>query len=156
MASSEPTPSSSDLHTELAPATRAIVASTAPILAEHGVAITTRMYKRLFASNPDITSMFDGAPDGQATRLANAVLAYAENIDQIEVLLPAVQSIASKHVSAGVQPEHYPIVGTELLGAMVDVLGPLGDDVVGAWSDAFSFLAGVLVNTEAGLVADAA
>ena len=92
--------------TELTTETKAIVGSTAPILAEHGVAITSRMYERLFASHPEVAPMFEGAPDGQPERLASAVLAYAENIDQIEVLVPTVQAIAAKHVSTGVKPEH--------------------------------------------------
>ena len=37
----------------LSPETIAIVKSTAPALQQHGVAITTRMYERLFV-DPDI------------------------------------------------------------------------------------------------------
>ena len=38
--------------------TMATVESTAPILQEHGLAITTRFYERLFAEYPDVEPMF--------------------------------------------------------------------------------------------------
>ena len=40
--------------------TKAIVKATAPALQQHGVAITTRMYERLF-TNPEVRAMFDQA-----------------------------------------------------------------------------------------------
>lgn len=47
----------------------------------------------------------DEAP-AQIVSLARAVLAYASNIDNLEVLLPTVVSICNKHVSRGVEPPH--------------------------------------------------
>jgi hypothetical protein len=44
----------------LSPETIAIIKSTAPALRQHGLAITTRMYERLFV-DPDIKAMFDEA-----------------------------------------------------------------------------------------------
>ena len=38
--------------------TKAIVKSTAPALQQHGLAITQRMYERLFV-DPDVKAMFD-------------------------------------------------------------------------------------------------
>jgi hemoglobin-like flavoprotein len=67
----------------LSPETIAIVKSTAPAIQEHGLAITTRMYERLFV-DPQIKSLFDEAAQisgEQPRRLAAAILAFAKNVD---------------------------------------------------------------------------
>ncbi len=140
---------------ELSDSTKSLVASTVPILAEQGVAITRRMYERLFSSHPELQALFTGSPDDQAERLANAVQAYAENIHDLSPLVPVVTSIAEKHVGASVDPSYYGIVGEELLGAMVDVLGELPVDIVDAWSEAYDFLAGLFIEIKAELSAAA-
>ncbi len=133
--------------------TKQIVTATKPVLEEHGLAITTRMYERLFTEHPEVESMFAGAAPGQPERLAGAVLAYAENIDQVEALVPVVQEIAVKHVAAGAEHDHYDIVGGALLGAMVDVLGELDPSVLDAWGAAYGFLADIFISVEANLMA---
>lgn len=130
-----------------------IVGSTAPVLEEHGLAITSRLYERLFENHPETEALFVNAAPGQEERLASAVLAYAQNISNVGALEPVVQSIAAKHVAAGVEAHHYQIVGTELLASMVDVLGALDDSVVDAWASAYGFLADVFISVEAELAA---
>lgn len=126
-----------------------IVKATAPVLQDKGVEITTRMYDRLFSEYPETKAFFANTKDGQAERLANAVLAYARNIDKLEVLGPSVTAIAKKHVAVNVQPEHYPIVGTVLLAAMQDVLGDAAnDEIIEAWKEAYYFLADIFINKE--------
>lgn len=127
-----------------------IVKSTHPVLAEHGLAITTRMYERLFAEHPEVAEMF--TVPGQEERLAAAVLAYCENIDNVAVLLPVVRNIAKKHVASGVVAEQYEIVGGHLLGAMVDVLGELDAAVVDAWACAYGVLVDAFITIESDLL----
>lgn len=140
---------------ELTDETKAIVKTTHPVVQEHGLAITTRMYEKLFAEYPETKAFFVDTAPGQEQRLANAVIAYAANIDRIETLVPVVESIAAKHVASGVRPEHYPIVGEMLLGAMTDVLGDLDAEIVDAWAAAYGFLADVFIGIEADLYAQA-
>lgn len=132
--------------------TKEIVKATAPVLQEKGVEITTRMYERLFSEYPETKVLFAKTKEGQADRLANAVLAYAQNIDKLEALGPSVSAIAKKHVAVKVQPEHYPIVGTVLLTAMQDVLGDAAnDEIIEAWKEAYFFLADIFIGEEKGL-----
>ena len=134
--------------------TIATVKSTVPLLAENGQAITQEFYKRLFANNPDLQHIFNMANQrsgggGQSSALADAVFAYANNIDQIEVLVPAVQRIASKHASIGIEPKHYPIVGENLLNAIQDVLQlPDNHEALIAWGEAYGVLAQIFTDTE--------
>jgi nitric oxide dioxygenase len=129
--------------------TKEIVKATAPALQEYGVEITTRMYERMEQEQPDLKALFASTRKGQAERLAGAVLAYAQNIDEIEELAPTIAIIAKKHVGAHVLPEHYPVVGHLLLSAMQDVLGDaLEKSIVDAWAEAYSFLAEVFIEQE--------
>ncbi|MFK7917605.1 MAG: globin domain-containing protein [Ilumatobacter sp.] len=137
--------------TGLSAETRAIIASTRPALESHGLAITTRMYERLFTEHPATEALFAGTAPGQPERLASAVLAYADNIDDLSPIEPVVAAIAAKHVAAGVGAEHYPVVGAALLGAMVDVLGELDTSITTAWAEAYGYLADIFISVEAGL-----
>lgn len=135
------------------PAAVAIVKATAPAIEQHGVAITTAMYARLF-TNPDVAAMFDRAAQEsgeQPRRLAGAILAYARNIDKLDNLGAAVQRMVTRHVDTGVKPEHYPLVAAALLPAIRDVLGAevATDEVLGAWGEAYWMLADILISAEA-------
>jgi len=129
--------------------TKEIVNATAPVLQEKGVEITTRMYERLFSEHPETKEFFANTKDGQAERLANAVLAYAQNIENLEKMGPSITAIAKKHVAVNVQADHYPIVGEVLLAAMQDVLGEAAnEEVIEAWKEAYFFLARIFIDKE--------
>lgn len=137
----------------------AIVKSTAPAIEQHGVAITTAMYARLFR-NAAVKAMFDEAAQAsgeQPRRLAGAILAYARNIDKLGNLGPAVQRMVARHVETGVKPEHYPHVAEALLPAIRDVLGAdvATDAVLAAWGEAYWMLADILIAAEAQAYEDA-
>ena len=126
-----------------------ICKATAPVIAEHGEAITTRMYEILFENHPETKALFGDAPEDQHKILAGAVAAYAANIDNLAVLGKAVEGMAKRHVKTNVKPEHYPMVGVSLLQAIKDVLGDAAnDDVINAWKEAYFFLADILIARE--------
>ena len=145
--------------TPLSAETIAIVKATAPVLQEHGLAITKRMYERLFV-NEDIKALFDqAAPESreQPKRLAAAILAYAQNIDKLQNLTAPVQRMVARHVETGVQEEHYPHVANALLPAIRDVLGDAAtDEVLAAWGEAYWFLAHLLIGQEKAAYAELA
>jgi nitric oxide dioxygenase len=139
--------------TPLKPETIAIIKATIPALEAHGLDITLAMYKRLFA-NEEIKDLFNqshqGANGSQPKALAGAVLAYAQHIENPGVLAAAIERIAQKHAGLNILPEHYPHVATALLGALTDVLGDAATDaILGAWGEAYWFLAEVLIDREA-------
>ena len=129
-----------------------IVKSTVPALKEHGLEITTTFYKTMFENNPEVKGMFnmDKQESGaQPKALAMTVLAAAQNIDNLEVLLPAVKKIGQVHVNTNVKPEHYPIVGKNLLIAIKEVLGDAAtDEVLNAWGEAYEVIAKVFIDVE--------
>lgn len=129
-----------------------IVKSTAPVLAEHGEAITQVFYKRLFIRHPEMKNIFNMTHQKKGTQpkvLANAIFMYAQYIDQLEVLGSAVESIAQKHASLTITPEMYPIVGENLLAAIGEVLGEAATpEIVSAWTEAYQALADILIGRE--------
>ncbi len=137
-----------------------IVKSTAPILDEHGEALTKHFYKRMFTHNPEVAPFFNPANQARGTQqraLAAAICAYAANIDNLEVLGGAVELIAHKHTSLQIKPEHYPIVGANLLASIREVLGEgATDDVINAWGEAYGFLADILIGREKQIYKEAA
>jgi nitric oxide dioxygenase len=136
----------------LSQATIDLVKATAPVVAPQAEAITRRFYTLMFAGNPEVQAYFNQAHQfsgGQQQALAGAICAYAANIDNLAALGRAVELIAQKHCSLGIQREQYPIVGKHLLAAIKDVLGDAAsDEVIAAWGEAYGFLAEVLIDRE--------
>ena len=66
------------------------------------------------------------------------------------MLSSLVNRITNKHVSFGVEPDHYPVVGTILLQTMEEVLGKkvFNDEVKAAVTDAYFYLADIFIKTE--------
>ena len=134
---------------KLSPKTQEICKATAPVIEEHGEAITIRMYEILFENHPETRTLFGDAPEDQHKKLASAIAAYAANIDNLDALGKAVETMAKRHVKTKVKPEHYPMVGVSLLQAIKDVLGDAAtDDVVEAWKEAYFFLGDILIARE--------
>ena len=137
--------------------TVAIVKACVPALQAHGLAVTQAMYKRLF-QNQEIADLFNQshqADGAQQRALAGAILAYAENIENLGALTGAVERIAQRHAGLNILPEHYPHVATALLGALQDVLGEAAtEEVLTAWGEAYWFLAEILIGREAEIYRD--
>lgn len=137
----------------LSDATKAIITATVPALKAHGGAIVQTMYKHLLA-DPEIASLFNQShqtgDSSQHAALANAILGYAQNINNLGVLGPVVERIVNKHVGLQIQPDHYIHVAHALLQAIADVLGDAAtDEILEAWGEAYWFLANLLIDTEA-------
>ncbi|WP_418945209.1 NO-inducible flavohemoprotein [Parasutterella sp.] len=129
-----------------------LVKTTVPVLREHGVALTSHFYKRMLSHNPELMQVFNMGHQRagfQQQALAGAVLAYAENIENLPALLGAVAHIANKHVSVGIRAEHYPIVGKHLIASIKEVLGDAAiPELIDAWTAAYMQLADVLIGAE--------
>jgi nitric oxide dioxygenase len=140
-------------------ASRPFIDASVPVLREHGLAITTAFYRKLFAAHPDLTNLFNmgnQASGAQQQSLAAAVFAYAANIGTPEALGPVVKRIVHKHVSIGIRADHYPIVGHHLLDAISETLGEAATaPLLAAWAEAYTSLAHLLIAAEKDMYAAA-
>lgn len=131
---------------------RELVKATAPVLKEHGLALTLHFYARMFNHNPELREVFNQGHQRSGTQqaaLAAAVAAYAENIEHPEVLMPVLERVAAKHVSLGIRAEHYAIVGRHLLASIAEVLSDAATPaLIDAWAAAYGQLSGLLIGME--------
>ena len=129
-----------------------LVKATVPVLRENGVALTTYFYNRMLGNNPELKEVFNlghQRSGAQARSLANAVLAYAEHIENPAVLAPIFDLIAHKHVSLEIHAPQYNIVGTNLLHSISEVLNiSMNDPLIQAWAAAYEQLAEILIQAE--------
>lgn len=129
-----------------------IVKATVPVLEEHGTAITKVFYKNMFIEHPELLDIFNETNQKlgrQQNALASTVLAAAKHIEHLAVLLPQVTGISHKHRALQILPEHYPIVGKHLIGAIKQVLGEAAnDDIINAWTEAYDEIANVFIQLE--------
>lgn len=139
--------------TPLSEATVLLVKASAPAVAVHGTAITKAMYARLF-QDAHIKELFNHSNQGeggsQVHALAAAILAYAQNIDNLTPIIPVVERVAHKHIGYHILPAHYPFVATALLNAIEEVLCDAATpELISAWGEAYWFLANLLIEREA-------
>ena len=111
----------------------------------------------MFAAHPELLRVFNQgnqATGEQSKALAGSVVAYA--VQLIDPKAPSfdhvMRRIAYKHVSLGIRPEQYTIVGENLLASVGEVLGDaVTPEVAAAWSEVYWLFALQLVAEEARL-----
>lgn len=140
----------------LSAATIEIVQDTAPIVGPLASRITADFYPRMFSAAPAALSFFNKtnqSKGNQSQALADAVVAYAVNIDKLENLGGAVAKITHRHCGLGVTPELYQIVHDNLMGSIVEVLQNqeginITEEIVSGWSNAVMALAEICSGEE--------
>ena len=141
----------------LCASSESVVRATAGVVAEHAEQITARFYPRMFAERPDLLRVFNQgnqATGEQSRALAASVVAYAVHL--IDPEAPSfdhvMTRIAHKHLSLGVRPEQYTVVGHHLLAAVAEVLGDaVTPQVAEAWAEVYWLFATQLVAEESRL-----
>lgn len=134
-----------------------IVKATAPVVVEHITQITKSFYPKMFANQPQLRNLFNDANQAvgeQQVALASSIVAYARHLlGEDDFNFDAVvERIAGKHVSLGVAPGDYTIVGRNLLEAIADVLGEaVTPQVAQAWGEVYWLFAVDLISAEAKL-----
>lgn len=132
--------------------TIATIKATVPAVGAHAEEITRGFYPLMFERYPEVIPYFNQAHQAagsQPRALANAVVAYAANIDALGNLDAAVSRIVQKHCALGIQPHQYDIVGECLLAAIAEVLGEAATgEVLAAWGAAYGQLATLLIEAE--------
>ncbi|MCM3567266.1 NO-inducible flavohemoprotein [Neobacillus mesonae] len=129
-----------------------IIKATLPVVKEHGEAITKAFYKRMFQHHPELKNIFNMTHQitgHQPKALADAVYGAAANIEDMTQIMPVLERIGQKHRSLQIKPEHYPIVGENLLGGIKETLGDAAtDEIMDAWADAYEVISDVFIRME--------
>ena len=104
-------------------------------------------YNRLFQIAPHVKPLFKGEMKNQGKKLMDTLTIVIFGLNRIDTLLPTVHNLAKKHVSYGVRPEHYDLVGQALLWTLQQKLGAIWtDEVASAWEAAYIVIATSMKN----------
>ena len=73
-------------------------------------------YERLFVHDPSLRAMFASSDmKEQGRKLMAALFLVVSSLRKLDAIVPALETLAIKHVSYGVRDEHYATVGTALI-----------------------------------------
>ncbi|MFD5872035.1 globin domain-containing protein [Streptomyces sp. NPDC060322] len=135
-----------------------VVRATLPAVETSLPAIAERFYRRLFDEHPallrDLFNRANQANGSQREALAGSIAAFARILVEHPEERPdaVLARIAHKHVSLGITPDQYTIVGRHLLGAVAEILGEaLTPRVAAAWDEVYWLMANALIAMEARL-----
>ena len=103
-------------------------------------------YDRLFEIAPAVRKMFPNDMSEQRRKLMATLAIVVNGLSNLETILPAASSLATRHVAYGAKAEHYPVVGEALLWTLEKGLGAdWTPDVAKAWSAAYATLSGFMI-----------
>merc|ERR1719265_1710449 len=136
------------------------IVATAGVVAPQALAITKTFYGTILKKHPALLTYFNPAHNvpisiHQPTALANSIVAYASNIQELSPLLVPggpVDAICHRHCAIGIFPDQYCVVHDNLMASVGQVLGAaVTPPVANAWSQAVLFLARACIDKEEGL-----
>jgi nitric oxide dioxygenase len=135
-----------------------LLKANAHILKDHGKEITTTFYNKLFKEQPEYRNFFNQTNQKtgkQPLALAQTVYYFVENLDNLDVMIPQMARISSKHRAITVKPEHYPTVGKYLMKAIKDYLGDKATpELMAAWQGVYDLIAETFIKLEKKLYDD--
>jgi hemoglobin-like flavoprotein len=103
-------------------------------------------YARLFELAPPVRALFKGDMVEQGRKLMAMLKTVVNLLDKPDVLVPAAQRLAERHVGYGAQPAHYAIVGEALIDTLEKGLGPdFTAPTRAAWLAAYGLLSSVMI-----------
>ena len=119
----------------------AIVATIDP------VTVGGLFYNRLFEIAPQLRSMFHSPVPEQSKKLMAMINYVISKLDKLEDILHEVAKLAKRHVSYGVKPEHYSVVGEALLWTLEKGLGEKwNNEIEEAWTICYQVLSSAMIN----------
>ena len=86
----------------------------------------------------------------QGRKLMQMIATAVNGLDDLEVIVPAVEQLGKRHVGYGVKDEHYDTVAAALLWTLEQGLGSaFTPDVKEAWTVVYSILADTMKSAAA-------
>ena len=129
------------------------------LVAADGDRLMDVFYARLFAAAPAVKPLFAGVDlRRQKGMLLAALVLLRKSLRNLDAIVPKLWELGARHVEYGAQPEHYPVVGEALIGAMAAVAGSAWrSEYELAWGEAFEVVAGTMTaGAEAAALEEAA
>jgi len=102
-------------------------------------------YGKLFELDPSLKFLFDGDLTEQGKKLMMMINTAVNGLDRLDEIVPAVQQLGVRHISYGVEDEHYDTVGAALLWTLGTGLGDnFTDETRVAWATVYEVLSNTM------------
>jgi hemoglobin-like flavoprotein len=117
------------------------------LLAPRGDELVDVFYERLFAAAPAVRPLFAHTDLRRQKQMLLATLVLLrKSLRQLDAIVPKLRALGARHVAYGAAPEHYPVVGEALIGAMAELAGEAWrPEYERAWAAAFAIVAGAMI-----------
>jgi hemoglobin-like flavoprotein len=118
------------------------------LVAPQGDELMQTFYDKLFEAAPSVRPLFaDVDMERQRQALLNMLLVLRESLRDLEDIVPDLEDLGARHIEYGAQPEHYPVVGEVLIGAMAQVAGDAWKPAyTSAWQEAYQVVQDVMLS----------
>jgi hemoglobin-like flavoprotein len=108
-------------------------------------AASALFYDRLFELEPSVRPLFKSDISEQKKKLMQTLAVAVDGLNNIDRLVPVLQSLGARHAGYMVEDRHYDVVGEALLWTLREGLGDeFSDDVETAWTEVYTLIAGVM------------
>jgi len=106
-------------------------------------------YNRMFDLDPSTKALFEHTSmDDRYRTLMQTMTVVVKSIDNLDPLVPAVQTLGRRHGTYGVRPEHFATAGQALLDTLALGLGDaFTPECCEAWVEAFGILSSVMIES---------
>lgn len=104
-------------------------------------------YARLFELDPKLAALFAETDMRRQGRMLMQTLAIVvKSLDDLSVVVPAVEALGRRHVAYGVEPDDYGTVGGALLWTLEQGLGEaFTPEARAAWAGAYGIVSSVMI-----------
>jgi hemoglobin-like flavoprotein len=118
------------------------------LVAPQGDELIRKFYDDLFEVAPSVKPLFANVDmEGQRQALLNMLVVLRESLRDLDDIVPDLEELGVRHAEYGAKPEHYPVVGEVLIGAMAEVGGDAWKpEYTAAWQEAYAVVQDVMVS----------
>jgi hypothetical protein len=83
----------------------------------------------------------------QCQALLNMLVVLSESLRDLDDIVPDLEDLGARHIEYGATPEHYPVVGEVLTGAMAEIAGDSWKpQYTAAWQEAYGVVQDVMLS----------
>ena len=103
-------------------------------------------YSKLFNDNPALRKMFPTNMEMQYKKLMEMLTIIVSRLDKLDEVAHDIRDMARRHVTYGVRPGHYRLVGQALMWTLEQGLGrDWTPEVKESWSSCYTVLSGMMI-----------